>query len=327
MLESSIVVSAKPEAASDYLAIRALIAGCRPVLPDGGVYPELLPRPLHASCLYYVDGEGLAESLESASTRPGPNGTATASARSSSRTMRSPQCRGVRRPPRATRRVHRALASKRVTDPSDRSQPQGKRSPHQDEATVQPQPARCRKPVAPPRPIIRVMLSSRCREPVPGFLGGNAVFRGISGRIHAPRGCPAVSAPASIADLLIRHRRRGARRPGSGGCSPRPLSTGLVLHGTCRSAAPGVCRGSRLPRQRRADPPCLARFGANQGRALQCLASRRNLGARRVRDLRRHPARDVHLRRHRRRQMGPAAARCPAMAAVPHDGVSPQFDR
>jgi Domain of unknown function (DUF3524) len=66
MLESSIVVSAKPEAASDYLAIRALIAGCRPVLPDGGVYPELLPRPLHASCLYYVDGEGLAESLESA---------------------------------------------------------------------------------------------------------------------------------------------------------------------------------------------------------------------------------------------------------------------
>jgi hypothetical protein len=66
MLESSVVLSAKPEAASDYLAIRALIAGCRPVLPDGGVYPELLPRALHASCLYYVDGEGLAESLESA---------------------------------------------------------------------------------------------------------------------------------------------------------------------------------------------------------------------------------------------------------------------
>src|SRR3954451_6325105 len=64
MLGSAVFASAKPDAASDYLAVRALMAGCRPVLPDGGVYPELLPRALHPTCLYYVDGEGLAESLE-----------------------------------------------------------------------------------------------------------------------------------------------------------------------------------------------------------------------------------------------------------------------
>jgi hypothetical protein len=72
MLESGVFLSAKPSAASDYLAIRALLAGCEPVLPDAGVYREILPKPLHASHLYYVDAEGLAENLQDALTSPGP---------------------------------------------------------------------------------------------------------------------------------------------------------------------------------------------------------------------------------------------------------------
>lgn len=61
MLGSSAVLSVRPEAASDYMAIRAMAAGCRPILPAGGVYPELLPGPLHRSCLFPVDSDALAD--------------------------------------------------------------------------------------------------------------------------------------------------------------------------------------------------------------------------------------------------------------------------
>jgi hypothetical protein len=74
MLEASIVLSARPEAASDYQVIRALMAGCRPVLPNAGVYPEILPRELHPRCLYDVTPEGLAGWLGTAldeATLPG----------------------------------------------------------------------------------------------------------------------------------------------------------------------------------------------------------------------------------------------------------------
>jgi hypothetical protein len=63
MFASSTIVSVKPNAASDYLVVRALAAGCRPVLPDAGVYPELLPEPLHRAALYAVDADPLADHI------------------------------------------------------------------------------------------------------------------------------------------------------------------------------------------------------------------------------------------------------------------------
>ena len=66
MAESAVFLSAKPEAPFDYQLVRALIAGCRPVLPYSGAYPDLLPPALHVSTLYDSDPEGLADALEMA---------------------------------------------------------------------------------------------------------------------------------------------------------------------------------------------------------------------------------------------------------------------
>jgi len=60
MLQSSILVSVKPKATSDYLCMRGMLAGCRPIVPDAGVYPELIPQALHASCLYKNNQSDLA---------------------------------------------------------------------------------------------------------------------------------------------------------------------------------------------------------------------------------------------------------------------------
>lgn len=63
MFASSIVLSVKPGAASDYQVVRAIEAGCRPLLPDAGVYPEILPQWLHKTSLYAVDPDALADRL------------------------------------------------------------------------------------------------------------------------------------------------------------------------------------------------------------------------------------------------------------------------
>lgn len=68
MFESGVVLSVKPAAASDFPVIRAIAAGCRPVLPFGGVYPEIIPEPLHPVCLYDVEPDALATRLQVALT-------------------------------------------------------------------------------------------------------------------------------------------------------------------------------------------------------------------------------------------------------------------
>jgi len=60
MHQAAVLLSARPGAASDLHAVRALHVGCWPVFPDTGVYPELLPASMHPLCLY--DG-ALAERL------------------------------------------------------------------------------------------------------------------------------------------------------------------------------------------------------------------------------------------------------------------------
>lgn len=59
LLNSSLMVSARADAASDGLVLQALAADCHPVVNSAGVYPDLLPEPLHELCLH----DGTAESL------------------------------------------------------------------------------------------------------------------------------------------------------------------------------------------------------------------------------------------------------------------------
>ena len=52
ILKSAVMFSARPTAACDHHAVRALQLGCWPIFPNSGVYPELLPQSLHPLCLY-----------------------------------------------------------------------------------------------------------------------------------------------------------------------------------------------------------------------------------------------------------------------------------
>jgi len=63
MMESTVLLSVKPTATSDYLCVRGMLAGCRPVVPDDGVYPELIPGSLHAATLYRNDPPDIARML------------------------------------------------------------------------------------------------------------------------------------------------------------------------------------------------------------------------------------------------------------------------
>jgi hypothetical protein len=56
---SGVFVSARQDAAADELAVRALAAGCLPIVPNAGVYPELLVEALHDRCVH----DGTAESI------------------------------------------------------------------------------------------------------------------------------------------------------------------------------------------------------------------------------------------------------------------------
>jgi hypothetical protein len=58
-LEAGLFISLRHGATADYQAVRAMVAGCWPLLPDQGVYPELLPPRIHRQCLYDGSGEGL----------------------------------------------------------------------------------------------------------------------------------------------------------------------------------------------------------------------------------------------------------------------------
>jgi hypothetical protein len=66
MMESTVIVSVKPKATSDYLVMRGLLAGCRPVLPDDGVYPELLPDILQGTALFKNEPNDLAYKIAEA---------------------------------------------------------------------------------------------------------------------------------------------------------------------------------------------------------------------------------------------------------------------
>jgi hypothetical protein len=70
LLRAGTFVSAKPGAPFDYHAVRALAAGCWPVLPSHGVYTELVPQMIAGQALYDSSPDVLASRLQD-SFRPG----------------------------------------------------------------------------------------------------------------------------------------------------------------------------------------------------------------------------------------------------------------
>jgi hypothetical protein len=78
---ASIFVSGRIAAPMDDTAVRALRAGCRPILPHTGVYPEMLSPELHDKCLYDMSAESLASHLREALIIPRPFSPSALSAR------------------------------------------------------------------------------------------------------------------------------------------------------------------------------------------------------------------------------------------------------
>ena len=70
LLSARAYVSTKISALFDEMAVRALLLMRGPVLPNVGFYRELLPRHLHAGCLYHYSAEGLASGIHAALVRP-----------------------------------------------------------------------------------------------------------------------------------------------------------------------------------------------------------------------------------------------------------------
>jgi hypothetical protein len=68
LCEAGVILSIKPDAASDFLVIRGLAAGCKPVLPASGFYPELVPPTMQGSSLYHFAPAPLADQLQEAIT-------------------------------------------------------------------------------------------------------------------------------------------------------------------------------------------------------------------------------------------------------------------
>lgn len=64
MLRSGMFVSARPEATFDHHAIKALSAGCWPVVPESGFYPELVPDLLRHACVYDGTPGSLADRIQ-----------------------------------------------------------------------------------------------------------------------------------------------------------------------------------------------------------------------------------------------------------------------
>ena len=74
MLGCGLFVSGRSGAPADHHAVHALAAGCWPIVPKHGVYPELLPPALHGSCLFDGAHEHLASRIMDAWHTERPSG-------------------------------------------------------------------------------------------------------------------------------------------------------------------------------------------------------------------------------------------------------------
>jgi hypothetical protein len=66
LFRTDVYLSSKPHAMADFHAIRALSAGCWPIFPRSGVYPELLPASMHSGCLFEPTPERMGSRLQDA---------------------------------------------------------------------------------------------------------------------------------------------------------------------------------------------------------------------------------------------------------------------
>ena len=64
MLQSGVFISVKDGCPCDYRAVRAFAAGCWPVVPAPGCYPELLPQKIHGQAMHDNTPSGLASKLQ-----------------------------------------------------------------------------------------------------------------------------------------------------------------------------------------------------------------------------------------------------------------------
>ncbi|HEV2293794.1 MAG TPA: DUF3524 domain-containing protein [Tepidisphaeraceae bacterium] len=64
LMQCGVFISTRIDAPADSHAVRALAAGCSLIVPDAGVYPELIPDLLQSSCLYDGSASALASRLQ-----------------------------------------------------------------------------------------------------------------------------------------------------------------------------------------------------------------------------------------------------------------------
>jgi hypothetical protein len=64
MMRCDVFLSTHRWAPVDLHAVRALTAGCWPVVPEDGVYPELIPKKLRRSCLYEATPDALSSRIQ-----------------------------------------------------------------------------------------------------------------------------------------------------------------------------------------------------------------------------------------------------------------------
>ncbi len=64
LLRADVFLSTQRWAPVDLHAVRALTAGCWPVVPEDGVYPEIIPKKLRKSCLYEATADALSSRVQ-----------------------------------------------------------------------------------------------------------------------------------------------------------------------------------------------------------------------------------------------------------------------
>jgi len=64
LLRADLYLSTQRWTPVDLHAVRALTAGCWPVVPEDGVYPEIIPKKLRKSCLYEATPDSLSSRIQ-----------------------------------------------------------------------------------------------------------------------------------------------------------------------------------------------------------------------------------------------------------------------
>ena len=64
LLRADVFLSTQRWTPVDLHAVRALTAGCWPIVPEDGVYPEIIPKKLRKSCLYEATPDSLSSRIQ-----------------------------------------------------------------------------------------------------------------------------------------------------------------------------------------------------------------------------------------------------------------------